>query len=153
MLLLLLMKLSMKMKILIKKTHPNATIPKYANPGDAGLDLVACDIVSESVTQITYDIGLAMEIPEGYVGFIYPRSSIRKYELTLSNSVGVIDSGYRGTIQATFNKLCGDTSKVYKVGDKIAQIIISPYPQVILVETDKLSDTVRGEGGFGSTGI
>jgi dUTP pyrophosphatase len=137
----------------IKKLHPDAVIPKYANPGDAGLDLVACDIVSESATHITYDVGLAMEIPEGYVGFIYPRSSIRKYEISLSNSVGVIDSGYRGTIQATFNKLCGGNSKVYEVGDRIAQIIISPYPQVIFVETDNLSDTVRGEGGFGSSGI
>lgn len=153
MLLLLLKKSFMKMNIKIKKTHPNAVIPKYANPGDAGLDLVACEVISESLNRITYNIGLAMEIPEGYVGFIYPRSSIRNYELALSNSVGVIDSGYRGTIQATFNKLCGGTSKTYKVGDKVAQIIISPYPQVIFVETDNLSDTVRGEGGFGSSGI
>jgi dUTP pyrophosphatase len=93
-----------------------------------------------------------MEIPEGFVGLVFPRSSIRKYDLSLTNCVGVIDSGYRGEIQATFRKEAGIPSKRYDVGDKIAQMIILPYPSIQFIETDELSDTERGEGGFGSTG-
>ena len=80
-----------------------------------------------------------MEIPEGFVGLVFPRSSIRKYDLTLSNSVGVIDSGYRGELQATFKKTNGLDSLAYKVGDRIAQIMIIPYPPIQFVEVDELS--------------
>jgi len=98
-----------------------------------------------------------MEIPKGYVGLVFPRSSIRKTDLSLTNSVGVIDSGYRGELQATFKKVYGPNDvridqTDYKVGDRIAQIIIIPYPQITFVEVDELSITERGEGGFGSTG-
>ncbi|CAB4143288.1 Dut dUTPase [uncultured Caudovirales phage] len=140
------------MQIKIKKLHNNAVIPKYAKAGDAGLDLVATEIINDEAFQITYGTGLAMEIPEGYVGLIFPRSSIRKYELSLTNCVGVIDSGYRGEIQATFRKEGGLPSIRYEVGDKIAQIIIVPYPTIEFVETDELSQTERGAGGFGSSG-
>lgn len=139
-------------KVKIKKLHPNAVIPKYAKAGDAGLDLVATEIINEEVFQITYGTGLAMEIPEGYVGLVYPRSSIRKYNIFLTNSVGVIDSGYRGEIQATFYKTRGVASHKYEVGDKIAQIIIVPYPSIEFIEVDELSETERGTGGFGSSG-
>jgi dUTP pyrophosphatase len=153
------------MEVRIKKLHPNAVIPSYAKEGDAGMDLVATEILKDTPEQITYGTGLAMEIRDGYVGLVFPRSSIRKTGLQLSNSVGVIDSGYRGEIQATFNKVFGgermyDEMKVkeiqpneyYKVGDRIAQIIIIPYPQIQFEEVDELSDSERGEGGFGSTG-
>lgn len=141
----------MNIRVACKKLHSDAVIPKYAKPGDAGLDLVATQIISQDTQQVTYGTGLAIEIPEGYVGLIFPRSSIRKYELALSNSVGVIDSGYRGEIQATFNtRYYGEI--VYKKGDKIAQLIIIPYPQVELYESDELSESERGSGGFGSTG-
>ena len=93
------------MKVRIKKLNENAVIPSYAKSGDAGMDLVATTIISETQTQITYGIGLAMEIPKGFVGLIFPRSSVRKTRLMLSNCVGVVDSGYRGELQATFNKL------------------------------------------------
>jgi dUTP pyrophosphatase len=153
------------MKVRIKKINPLAQIPTYAKDGDAGMDVIATSIISDTPTQITYGLGIALEIPNGFVGLVFPRSSIRKTGLQLSNSVGVIDSGYRGELQATFNKLFGgeamyDEMKVkeiqpndfYKVGDRVAQIMIIPYPPIEFEEANELSDTERGEGGFGSTG-
>lgn len=136
----------------IKKLHENAIIPSYSKDGDAGLDLTATEIKYEDDEQITYGTGIALEIPYGYVGLVYPRSSIRKYTLQLSNSVGVIDSGYRGEIMATFNKI-HDKSRSYGVGERICQIIIIPYPKITLEQVDNLTDTERGDGGFGSTGV
>ncbi len=141
-----------KFNVKIKKLHPDAKIPSYAKDGDAGLDLVATEIISNTSSDITYGTGISIEIPKGYVGLIYPRSSIRKYDLMLSNSVGVIDSGYRGEIQATFKKTQGWESGLYIKGDRIVQIIIVPYPKVTFIEVDELSETERGDGGFGSTG-
>lgn len=135
----------------IRKLNPNAVIPSYSKDGDAGMDLVATEIISETTDQITYGTGISMEIPKGYVGLVFPRSSIRKYELELTNSVGVIDSGYRGEIQATFNKVHNKLNS-YNVGDRIAQIMIIPYPQVSFIEVEELSTSERGSGGFGSTG-
>lgn len=140
------------MKVKIKKVHPDAVIPQYAKESDAGLDLVATSIISNTTFQITYGLGIALEIPEGFVGLVFPRSSIRNTELTLSNSVGVIDSGYRGELQATFNKSNGLDSISYKVGDRVCQIMIIPHPIIELFEVDELSESARGEGGFGSTG-
>ena len=140
------------MQVKIKKLHNNAVIPKYAKAGDAGLDLVATEVTDSYGFSVTYGTGLAMEIPEGYVGLVFPRSSIRNYDISLTNCVGVIDSGYRGEIQATFRKEAGIPSKRYEVGDKIAQMIIVPYPQIEFIETDELSETERGTGGFGSSG-
>jgi dUTP pyrophosphatase len=142
------------MKVRIKKLNENAVIPSYAKDGDAGMDLVATSIISNTSTQITYGIGLALEIPNGFVGLIFPRSSVRKTRLMLSNCVGVVDSGYRGELQATFNKINNDSvsENDYKVGDRIAQIMIIPHPPIEFEEADELSDTERGDGGFGSTG-
>lgn len=145
------------MVVRIKKLHPDTVIPVYAKPGDAGLDLVATEKLTETAKQVSYGTGLAVEIPDGYVGLIFPRSSVRKYNLELSNSVGVIDSGYRGEIQLTFNKpsvgdIFAPDANIYEKGDKIGQLIILPYPTINLVEVDELSETERGEGGFGSTG-
>jgi dUTP pyrophosphatase len=140
------------MEVRIKKLSENAVIPTYAKDGDAGMDLVATKIISNTTFDVSYGTDLAMEIPNGFVGLVFPRSSIRKYELVLSNSVGVIDSGYRGEIQATFKKENGLDSLAYKVGDRIAQIMIIPHPPIEFKEVDDLSDTERGDGGFGSTG-
>jgi dUTP pyrophosphatase len=143
------------MKVKIKKLSPDAIIPKYATQNDAGLDLVATSIILETSTQITYGLGVALEIPEGFVGLIFPRSSVRNTDLQLSNSVGVIDSGYRGELQATFNKKGVnkiDGGHIYMVGDRVAQIIIIPYPPIEFEEVEELNNTERGEGGFGSTG-
>ena len=119
------------------------------------MDLVATTIISETHTQITYGLGVALEIPEGFVGLVFPRSSIRKTRLQLSNSVGVIDSGYRGELQATFNKIhttIENQKNDYKVGDRVCQIVILPHPIIQLLEVDELSDSERSSGGFGSTG-
>jgi dUTP pyrophosphatase len=143
------------MKVKIKKIHPNATIPSYAKSGDAGMDLVATSVIGETLGSITYGLGIALEIPEGFVGLVFPRSSIRKTNLQLSNSVGVIDSGYRGELQATFNKIQGIDNverENYKVGDRVCQIMIIPHPTIEFNEVNELSNTERGEGGFGSTG-
>lgn len=142
------------MKVKIKKLHSDAVIPTYAKSGDAGIDLVATSMKFDG-TQITYGTGLAMEIPEGFVGLVFPRSSIRKTDLSLSNSVGVIDSGYRGEIQATFNQRSLSSqsgSFLYGIGDRIMQIIIVPYPPIEFEEVTELNNTERGAGGFGSTG-
>lgn len=142
------------MQVKIKTLSDKAVIPSYAHSSDAGLDLVATSVIGETPQRITYGTDLAIEIPEGYVGLIFPRSSIRKYDLILSNCVGVVDSGYRGEIIATFLKTesARAIETVYKVGDKIAQLIILPYPKIELVLTGELSDTERGARGFGSTG-
>lgn len=139
------------MKVKIKKLHPDAVIPQYAKPGDAGLDLVAVtETWNKANTMVTYDTGLAIEIPDGYVGLVFPRSSISKTILSLSNSVGVIDSGYRGPIMFKFRY--PEEGPVYDTGDRVAQLIIMPYPQIEFEEVEELSSTERGEGGFGSTG-
>ena len=143
------------MIVKIKKLNPKAIIPSYAKDGDAGMDLVATSIISDTPEQITYGLGISLEIPEGFVGLVFPRSSIRKTNLQLSNSVGVIDSGYRGELQATFNKIQGVTEGVrerYLIGDRVCQIMVIPHPTLELIEVDELSDTERGDGGFGSTG-
>lgn len=141
------------MKVKIKKLIPEAVIPQYSKPGDAGLDLVATYIKVEdhnTYGYFEYGTGLAIEIPEGYVGLIYPRSSISNTGMILSNSVGVIDSGYRGEIKFRFKYING--TNYYNVGDKVGQLLIMPYPLIELEEVDELTQTERSDGGFGSTG-
>lgn len=135
-----------------KRLHPNAVIPSYSKDGDAGMDLTITDIKTNDKSQITYGFGIALEIPKGYVGLIFPRSSIRNYELILSNCVGVIDSGYRGEIISSFKKTTGILSESYGIGDRGAQIIIIPFPKVRFVESESLTNSERNDGGFGHTG-
>ena len=140
------------MIVKIKKLALNAIIPSYAKEGDAGMDLTAITIENDPNGFFTeYGTGLAMEIPEGHAGFIFPRSSASKTSQIQANCVGVIDSGYRGEIKVRLKEF-GNPRKLYQVGDRIAQIIILPVPNVIFEEVDELNTTVRGEGGFGSTG-
>jgi dUTP pyrophosphatase len=136
----------------VKKLSDNAVIPSYSKVGDAGMDLTITREIENTSFSVSYGFGISMEIPKNFVGLVFPRSSVRNQDLILSNCVGVIDSGYRGEIQATFKKTNGLDSVKYKVGDRGAQIIILPYPQIKMVESDELSDTERGTGGFGSTG-
>jgi len=139
------------MQVNIKKLSENAVIPTYGKPGDAGMDLTCIsEKWEEDNSMVTYDTGIAMEIPEGYVGLVFPRSSISKTSLILSNSVGVIDSGYRGSIMFKFRY--PEEGMIYEVGERVGQIIIVPYPQITFNEVQELSSTDRGEGGFGSTG-
>jgi dUTP pyrophosphatase len=140
------------MKILFKKLVPTAQKPKFGKPGDAGADLVATS-ADMFKGQMIYGTGLAVEIPEGMVGLVFPRSSVRNYNLSMSNSVGVIDSGYRGEIMITFNVTEKDKfPATYNIGDRIAQLVIVPVPLVQFVEVEELSETDRGTGGHGSTG-
>jgi dUTP pyrophosphatase len=140
------------MKIHFKKLNPEAQKPKFGKPGDAGADLVAT-VAWATESQIVYGTGLAVEIPEGMVGLVFPRSSVRNYALSMANSVGVIDSGYRGEIMVTFNiKTNHNTRELYKIGDRIAQLIIMPVPLAKYVEVEELSETQRGTDGHGSTG-
>lgn len=128
-------------------------MPTKAHATDAGFDLTATSREIDTVGNFVYGTGIAVEIPEGYVGLVFPRSSIAKKTLILTNSVGVIDSGYRGEIMAKFsdNKLSA-RGEVYEVGERIAQLIILPYPQIEFEEVAELSDSDRGVGGYGSTG-
>lgn len=137
------------MKVKIKKLHPDAVIPKYAKPGDAGLDLTAIDVVADGNT-LTYKTGLAVEIPFWHVGLLFPRSSVYKTGQTLTNCVGVIDSGYRGEIMMKFT--LSPYAQEYEIGDRIGQLLIIPYPRIDFVEVDKLTPTERGGEGYGSTG-
>lgn len=136
----------------VKKLDSNAVIPSYSKVGDAGMDLTITKEIENTSFSVSYGFGIAMEIPKGYVGLIFPRSSVRNQDLILSNCVGVIDSGYRGELQATFKKTQGLDSIKYKVGERGAQIIILPYPTIYMTEVPELSDSERGTGGFGSTG-
>ena len=137
----------------VKKLVPEAVIPSYSKVGDAGMDLTITKEIENTSFSVSYGFGIAIEIPKGYVGLVFPRSSVRNQDLILSNCVGVIDSGYRGELQATFKKTDGLDSIKYKVGDRGAQIIILPYPTIYMTEVPELSDTERGDGGFGSTGV
>jgi dUTP pyrophosphatase len=138
------------MKVKIKKLHEDAVIPSYAKSGDAGVDLVSIRMEKDKNKNDIHYTGLAIEIPEGHVGLLFPRSSISKTSCALRNAVGVIDSGYRGEIMLKFS--CISNLDCYKVGDRVGQLIIMPYPQVQFEEVEELSDSDRGEGGFGSTG-
>ena len=171
------------MNIKIKKLSSKAVIPEYAKYGDAGMDLVATSKIFDDHGCMVFGTSLAIEIPIGYVGLIFPRSSNSKKDLVLSNSVGVIDSGYRGEIMLKFKPVSffADDNPVsepsqssetfdyisvgkeepmddfemalYNIGDRVGQIIILPYPTIEFEEVDELSETERGIDGYGSTGI
>ena len=159
------------MKVKIKKLNPNAVIPSYAHDGDAGMDLTAVSKSEDEYGNIVYGTGLAFEIPKGCVGLLFPRSSNAKKDLALSNAVGVLDSTYRGEVTFKFKRQLKIVEKEisidaysriverdfdeyasYECGDRIGQIIIFPYPTIEFEESDELSDSDRGDGGWGSTG-
>jgi len=136
------------MIIKFKKLYENAITPAYAKEGDAALDLTA-NSMSIKDEYWEYGTGLSFEIPEGYVGLLFPRSSISERGLMLCNSVGVLDSGYRGEVSFRFTGSGNRTP--YKLGERIGQLIVLPYPQITLVE-GTLNPSARGTGGYGSTG-
>lgn len=140
------------MEIKIKKLNENAVIPQYAHPTDAGLDLVAVSKRKDKDGNFVYGTGLAFEIPEGFVGLVFPRSSVSARSLVMANSVGVIDSGYRGEVTAKFKPIGLYLQNPYQIGERVAQLVIIPYPHIEFQEVDILSESDRGEGGYGSTG-
>ena len=137
------------MRIRIKKLHADAVIPRYAHFGDAAVDLVAVREWEDKYGNVCYGTGLAMEIPEGHVGLLFPRSSISKTNLRLANAVGVIDSGYRGEIMLKFDR---EGVRDYEVGDRVGQLMLIPIPSIQFVEVVNLPNSDRSSGGFGSTG-
>lgn len=139
------------MQIKFKKTHPDAVAPIRATDGAAGWDLTCCR-VSNTAQWLEYHTEIAVEIPPGYVGLMFPRSSVRKKGLSMANCVGVIDSDYRGPLVASFY-WASEFAGSYMPGDRVCQLVIMPLAEVEqMVEVDELSETVRGEGGHGSTG-
>lgn len=144
------------MNIKFKKLDERAVAPVRAHSTDAGFDLVATDITTEinecGQLILVYHTGLAVEIPEGYFGLLVPRSSISKKSLMLCNHAGIVDCGYVGEITAKFRSTTDVVPSVYKVNERFAQLLILPVPDVTFEEAFELSDSDRGEGGYGSTG-
>ena len=141
------------MRIRFKKLHPWAVAPKQGTPGSAGFDLTATSREYDGDHSVCdYGTGLAVEIPEGFVGMVFPRSSVYRTGDILSNGVGIIDSDYRGEIRAKFYGVNHLFDCPYEVGDRICQLVIVPIPVVEFVEAAALSETTRGAGGYGSTG-
>lgn len=139
----------------IKKLNAQAQLPEYAHEGDAGMDLRAAEsCILQPFERKLVSCGFALELPEGYAAFVLPRSGLSsKNGITVVNAPGLIDSGYRGEIKVALVNL--DSHDPFQIieGDRIAQMVIIPIPFVTLVETDELSETNRGAGGFGSTGV
>lgn len=140
------------MKMKIRKLTDEAVMPKYAHSDDAAMDLTATsvNIVDKgSFGYREYGTGLAIDIPKGFAGLIFPRSSISETGLILSNSVGVVDPGYHGEIKARFKEI--PDSHTYGVGDRVAQLMVIPVDRVEWEQVDDLGTSERGEKGFGST--
>lgn len=150
------------MQVKIKKLYNDAKLPTRAHYDDAGWDLYAHSCIRDDEGNIVYGVGVAFEIPQGYVGLVIPRSSNASRDLILSNSIGVIDSGYRGEVSFKFKifypydehigLFLHNMTNDYEIGDRIGQIIIIPYPEIEFVETDELSESERGTTGYGGSG-
>ncbi len=142
-------------KLNFKKLSPEAVTPKYSKSGDCGADLTATSML-ETGMYIEYGTSLAVEIPPGYVGLIYPRSSCSNYALILSNCVGVVDPGYTGEIRFRFKKSNPypfADHRVYAIGDRIGQLIVQQVPRMLFNEVEELEQSERGSLGFGSSGV
>lgn len=140
-----------EVKVKIKRLVAHAEIPEYQTAGAAGMDLVAVDYNYNHDTKYhEYGCGIAIQLPQGYEAQLRPRSSISKTSLILANSVGTLDSDYTGEIILRFKEI-DDRGIVYRVGDRIAQVVIQKIPQIVFEEVEELHSTERGSGGFGST--
>ena len=140
-----------------KKLHPNAVAPRKAHVSDAGWDLTAVSYEWDDDGCLVYHTGLAFAIPDGYCGLLFPRSSIAKKDLALSNAVGLIDAGYRNEVLAKFKPTrailsAHDSPHIYEPGERFCQMVIMPILEVEMEEAAVLSKTDRGEGGYGSSG-
>lgn len=137
----------------VRRLHPAASLPAYAHPGDAGLDLTTVEaLVVPPGGRVAAPTGLAVAIPSGWVGLVHPRSGLaRRHGLTVANAPGTVDAGYRGEVQVLLVNL-GDDPVELEVGDRVAQLLLQRVGYAEVVEVEALDDTARGEGGFGSTG-
>lgn len=139
------------MKLKVKKTHPDAKLPQYATAGDAGMDLFASEAITLNPGEfIGVSTGVAMEIPDGFVGLIWDKSGL-SIKNGLKQMGGVIDSSYRGEVKVGMVNL-SDKKFTFEKGHKVAQMLIQKVEHVDIEEAEELSDTERGTGGFGSTG-
>lgn len=145
----------MSQPVAVKKLNPNARLPVYGSEFAAGADLCACLDAPLTIAPgetVFVHTGLAMEIPVGYAGLVYARSGLAsKRGLAPANKVGVVDSDYRGELMVALHNH-GTEAQTIEDGERIAQVVITPYLTAQFFETEELSDTVRGTGGFGSTG-
>lgn len=143
------------MKLEVKLLHPDAQLPSYAHPGDAGLDLRSCeDVVLKPGQRAAVATGLAVAIPDGYAGFVHARSGrALKEGLALPNAPGLIDAGYRGELKVLLVNLDPETPIEIRKGEKIAQMVIQKVEDASTQIVESFDETSRGEGGFGSTGI
>ena len=143
------------MEVGIKKLSDKAILPTYGSEFAAGADLYACidgDITVPAHTTVMIPTGIALELPVGYAGLIYARSGLAsKKGLAPANKVGVVDCDYRGEVKVALHNH-GETAQTVAVGERVAQLVITPYITAKFIVKDELSDTVRGAGGFGSTG-
>lgn len=143
------------MKIKVKKLNERAVLPVYGSQYAAGADLYAC--ICEELTiaphaTVMVPTGIALELPVGYAGFVYARSGLAsKRNLAPANKVGVIDCDYRGEVMVALHNH-GESAQTVAAGERVAQLVIAPYITAAFEEAEELSSTVRGEGGFGSTG-
>lgn len=131
-----------------------ADVPVYAHPGDAGADLTAAEAVRlEPGRRALVGTGVRIALPDGYVAFVVPRSGLAaRHGITIVNAPGTVDAGYRGEIKVSLLNTDPDEAFEIAAGDRIAQLIVMPVPRANFIEVDELPDSVRGEGGFGSTG-
>lgn len=145
----------MRITVPIKRLDPTVELPRYAYPGDAGLDIRANETVDiPPLARVLISTGLAVAIPDGSAGFMQPRSGMAlKKGLSIANTPGLIDAQYRGELKVIAVNL--DTHETIHIekGERIAQLVIQEVPVVELVEVDELDDTERGSGGFGSSGV
>ena len=144
----------MTLQLAIKKVRAGAVVPARAYAGDAGLDLAACERVELGPgARALVPTGLAVAIPEGYAGYVQPRSGLAaKHGISIVNTPGLVDSGYRGELLVNLVNHDDADTFVVEPGMRIAQLVILPVPSVELVEVDELPESERGAGGFGSSG-
>jgi dUTP pyrophosphatase len=143
----------MRLNVKIKRLNEEAVIPKYAREHDAGFDLVASqDVIIEPGVTTLVPTGLAFELPPGFEMTIRPRSGIT-LKTKLRVQLGTIDSGYRGEVKVIIDNISREDDWLVKKGDRIAQAVISPFETAFFVDSDKLEESMRGAGGFGSSGV
>lgn len=156
------------MEIKIKRLSEKAIVPTKAFQTDAGFDMTAISMEYDVYGNVVYGFGWAFDIPEGYVGLLFPRSSCSHYDMSMPNSIGVIDAGYHGEVKAKYRPTStmpvrgsqtdcvevynSNKSDIFKVGDKVAQMVIVELPKVNFTEVEELPQSARGEGGWGHTG-
>jgi dUTP pyrophosphatase len=143
------------MEILARVLHPDAVLPRYANDGDVGCDLVAVEscTLAPRGGRATVGTGISVAIPSGHGGFVLPRSGLAsKHGVTCVNAPGLIDPGYRGEVKVALVNLDPDREYLVHKGDRVAQLVVLPIDALSFVVVEDLPDATRGDGGFGSTG-